>query len=159
MFINSVKQRLNDVFIQNWFAGLSDSLEHSNRAKTYSLFANFRFQPYLYQVTLYKFRSALTRLRVSAHRLSVETGRWHKPRAITYNERKCIFCNQLEDEFHFLLECSLYNDLRRKYIKKYFWNNPSIPKFVDLLSSDNEHMNVNIAMFVQKGFEKRKQYL
>ena len=29
--------------------------------------------------------------------------------------RKCKECNKLEDEFHLLLECSLYNDLRKQY--------------------------------------------
>ena len=52
--------------------------------------------------------------RVSAHRLEVETGRWHKPVAVPFNERKCRTClNCLEDEFHFLLECPLYHELRK----------------------------------------------
>ena len=29
-----------------------------------------------------------------------------------------LFCNCLEDEFHFVLECQLYQDLRNEY-KKY----------------------------------------
>ena len=36
---------------------------------------------------------------------------------IPIDERKCLTCNKLEDEFHFLLECSVYNDLRNQYIK------------------------------------------
>jgi len=92
------------------------------------LYAHFRLQPYLINVNLYKFRRELTRLRVSAHRLEVETGRWHKPRAIPYPDRKCIACNKLEDEFHFMLECPLYKDIRKIYIKKYFWKYPNIFK-------------------------------
>ena len=48
-----------------------------------------------------KFRNALSRLRISSHRLEVETGRWNKPQRIEYVERKCRLCNKLEDEFHF----------------------------------------------------------
>ena len=33
-----------------------------------------------------------------------------------------------------LLKCSSYNDLRRKYIKQYYWRNPSAYKLVTLLS-------------------------
>ena len=50
----------------------------------------------------------------------LEVGRWARPNRIPIDERKCITCNKLEDEFHFLLECSLYNDLRNQYIKKYY---------------------------------------
>ena len=53
---------------------------------------------------------------MSAHRLEVEAGIWHKPNTIPYNERKCQLCNTLEDEFHFLLECPLYYDLRKALI-------------------------------------------
>jgi len=56
---------------------------------------------------------------MSSHRLKVETCRWQKPTAIPFNERKCTLCLKLEDEFHFLLECPLYIDLRKKEVKKY----------------------------------------
>jgi len=44
-----------------------------------------------------------------------------KTTAISFNERKCTLCLKLEDEFHFLLECPLYKDLSKKYVKKYYW--------------------------------------
>jgi len=96
--------------------------------KTIFVVCNFRWQPYLSNVNLYKFRSALTGLRVLAHRLEVETCRWHKPRAIPYPDRKCIACNKLEDELNFMLECPLYKDIRKRYIIEYFWKYPNIPK-------------------------------
>ena len=36
--------------------------------------------------------------------------------------------------------------------------NPNIPKFIQLLTSDNKELNINIAMFVKKSFELRKTY-
>ena len=60
---------------------------------------------------------ALTRLRTSSHRLAIETERWTKPHRTPRFERKCQLCNTLEDEFHFVLECPLYRDLRVKYIR------------------------------------------
>ena len=68
-------------------------------------------------MTVWKFRNAFTRLCVASHRLEVETVRWHKPNRTPIEERKCLFCNCLEDEFHFVLECQLYQDLRNEYIK------------------------------------------
>ena len=43
----------------------------------------------------------------------------------------------IEDEYHFILECSRYDDLRRKYIKQYYWRNPSAYKLVTLSSVRN----------------------
>jgi len=40
-------------------------------------------------INLEKDSVALSRFRVLAHRLEVETGRWHKPVAVPFNERKC----------------------------------------------------------------------
>jgi hypothetical protein len=53
-----------------------------------------------------RLRIALSRLRVSAHRLEIETGRWQKPLEIQYLDRKCLICKTLEDKFHFLLTVS-----------------------------------------------------
>ena len=45
--------------------------------------------------------------------------------------------NYVEDEFHFILECDKYHNLRKKYIKSYYWRNPSAYKLVQLLSVEN----------------------
>jgi len=44
-----------------------------------------------------------------------------------------------------MLECPLYKDIRKVYIKEYFWKYPNIPKFIQLLTSDNKELNINIA--------------
>ena len=106
-----------------------------------------------------KFRIELTRFRLSADRLAIETGRWHKPNKIPRNERKCCVCKTLEDEFHFLLECSIYKNLRQKYINKYFWKYPNILKFTELMVSENEITLQRLAIFVFKAFELRNQKL
>ena len=74
-FLRIIKQRLSDNFIQNW----NGNLNNSSRANTYNLFADFSFKTYLDIITVKKFRISLNRLRVSSHRLEIETGRWHKP--------------------------------------------------------------------------------
>ena len=61
---------------------------------------------------------------MSSHRLEVESGRWVRPNRTPSDERKCFFCNDLEEEYHFVLECSVYLELRKKYISKYFWKRP-----------------------------------
>jgi hypothetical protein len=49
------------------------------------------------------------------------------------------FCNDscIEDEFHLILKCKKYDDIRKKYIKPYYWKKPSAFKLVQLLSVCN----------------------
>ena len=97
MFLCVFKQRLLDKFSQAW----TSRLEESSRANFYSLFSSFEHQFYLDFVKVKKFRVAMTKLRTSSHRLEIEVGRWARPNRIPIDERKCITCNKLEDEFHF----------------------------------------------------------
>ena len=151
MFLRVFKQRLTDNLIQGW----NEQVSNSSRANTYKLIANFNFKCYLDVVTVRKFRYAFTRLRVASHRLEIEAGRWHKPNRTPVEERKCLFCrNSLEDEFHFVIECKLYQDLRQKYIKRYFWARPNIPKFIELLESENKKTIKNLSIYIFKSFKK-----
>ena len=88
-----------------------------------------------------------------------KAGRWHKPYRTPVEERKCVNCNSLKDEFHFVLECSLYQDLRQIYIKRYFWTRPNVPQFVELLQSDNKKIIKNFSVYIYKSFEKRTEFL
>ena len=103
LFLSLVKQRLKDQFIQNW----NGRLEESSRAIFYKHISSFDFKPYLNILNISKFRYSMTKLRVSSHRLSIESGRWSKPNPTPLSERNCLFCNLLEDEYHFVLECNL----------------------------------------------------
>lgn len=151
IFLSLFKQRVKDNFIQNW----NDQLRNSTRASTYILFADFRFSRYLDIIPVIKYRYALTRLRTSSHMLEIEIGRWTKPHVTPRSERKCQLCNSLEDEFHFILECPLYNEFRLKYIKKYYWKRPNIPKFIDLFTSENRKEIRNLSMFIFHSMKKR----
>ena len=59
-------------------------------------------------------RSQVTKLRLSNHRLAIETGRHHE---VPRDERFCTFCpGHIEDEFHFLFECTALRHLRGSLI-------------------------------------------
>ena len=128
--MSNVKQRLSDQFIQGW----DERLNISSKASLYKHISSFKFKPYLDICNIPKFRYSLTRLRVSSHMLNIECGRWARPNIIPVNERKCQNCNVLEDENHFVLECSLYNELRKQYIPSFNRKNPSMQKCIQLLS-------------------------
>ena len=61
-------------------------------------------------------RISWTRLRVSAHNLAVETGRWNRRGRgrLPIEERLCP-CGQVQTERHVVEECALSHELRTKY--------------------------------------------
>ena len=77
------------------------------------------------------------------------------PNRIPIDERKCITCNKLEDEYNFLLECSLYNDLRNQYIKEYYCKIPNILKLKELMSTTNKNILSNLSLYIFNAFKIR----
>ena len=98
----------------------------SSKALFYKNISDFGFLSYLNVVQVKKLRIALSRLRLSSHRLEVEMGRWARPVRVQYDERECRICGLLEDVFHFLLEGPIYRNLRNMYIEKYYYAWPSM---------------------------------
>ena len=125
-FLSLFKQRVNDHFIQNWHQRLNES----SRALFYRQICIFQFQPYLEKVVHKKFRNAISKLRLSSHRLHIESGRWNRPQPTPRENRLCSICNVLEDEFHFVFKCSLYNDERQSFIKPCYLRRQSMFKFI-----------------------------
>ena len=80
------------------------------------------------------FKPLISRYRL--HNLNIETGRYYN---IDRHARICNMCNNndIEDENHFILECSKYVEIRRKYVKPYCCINPSAFKLTQLLSVQN----------------------
>ena len=67
------------------------------------------------------------------------------------NERKCEHCkNELGDEFHYLLKCELFSEDRRKYIKQYYYRNPNILKYNELMNTTNIPMLKKLCIFIGK---------
>jgi len=95
------------MFLQKAFTEIS--LE-SSKLRTYCLFKKeSRKEPYLTSVKNVKDRISMTKFRLSNHELMIEKGRHQK---LEINERKCYFCNCVEDEIHFLIVCPTYAPLR-----------------------------------------------
>ena len=137
---------------QHMHAIWDERLSNSSRAIFYMNIADLKPKSYLNSIKVLKFRNSFSRLRVSSHRLAIEAGRWTRPRT-PVSERSCNTCNCLEDEYHFVIECSLYNSLRRKYIDQVYWVRPNMYKFVNLITSDNTRTINNSAIYVHKAFK------
>ena len=65
-----------------------------------------KFEEYL-NIHNFEHRRALTKLRISSHKLEIESGRWNN---IQRENRVCKNCllNKVEDEFHLIFECQMH---------------------------------------------------
>ena len=99
-------------------------------------------------------RFALIRLICGSHRRCIETGRWQRP-VIQRENRICALCYKLDDEFHFLFECASFTECRKKFMKKYYWQRPSMLKCVQLFKTNNKKDLRNLAKYIWKCFSIR----
>ena len=67
--------------------------------------------------------------------------------------------NDIEDEFHFILTCPLYENIRQVYIKLYYCRNPSMYKFIQLLKNENTTHLKNLAKYIIEAFKLREANL
>ena len=142
--LQPIKQRILDMYHQQWYT----QINNSPRLDTYCLFKHsFNLETYLDTIKEPKYRLALTRLRTSSHSLSIETGRQlNTPR----KNRICKNChhNQIENEYHFILICPKYSNLRKKYIKSYFYTWPTLQKFINLFSNTSIKSINNLGKYI-----------
>ena len=59
----------------------------------------------------------------------------------------------VEDEYHFLLACPAYRDLRKIYFKKYYYT--SLYKFKTLMSSKSITLLRNLGIFLKRAMQLR----
>ena len=149
-FYATIQRRIRDQYIQSW----NESLTAYPKLQFYSKFKKkYEFESYLVNIKNEKLLHLLIRFRISAHKLSIEQGRYQ---GVNRNERICRMCNDnfIENEYHFLLTCPKYKDLRNKYFRNTSW--PTIDKFSRILSSENKNLQIKTAIYLQKAFERRE---
>ena len=95
-------------------------------------------------------RIAITKLRLGSHYFMIERGRWKKLELI---DRLCIFCNEIEDEYHIVMCCKRYNNLRKKYLPKTLIDKPSMFKFVNFLNTKDIKSLKNLGLFIFNVFK------
>jgi len=144
-----IKCRIRDQCIQEY----RENINSSSKLAYYSMFKlSFEFESYLSNIENDTLRKKLTRLRTSSRSLVIEYGRIQ---GIPRNERLCLCCNQnlLETEFHFILICSQYNDIRNKYQLNYHW--PNVIKFISIIKSTRRIHQLKIAKYLKESFSRR----
>lgn len=122
--LNYIIQRIYDQHNQCWVY----SIENCIKLNTYCTFKTcFQLEPYLLKVENPRHSRALSRLRCSALSLAIEEGRYNNTGR---HYRKCIFCNlnAIESEYHFVLVCPLYKELRSQLLPRYYCSRPTLTK-------------------------------
>ena len=147
------KQRLIDNYSQEWNTEIEKSLvlQLYKTCKT-----TLSYENYLDMIPK-NYRFFITRMRMSAHELRIQTGRYGQNR-LPRNERYCLCCNNndIEDEYHFILICPCFLDFRKKFIKKYFYKRPSMMKFIELICNNKKNVILNMAKYIKESLNLRK---
>ena len=150
--LSLIKQRIFDHYYQTWYTDINNS----NRLITYARYKHeFNCENYLDFIANKKYKVAFTRFRLSSHDLQIERGRYEN---IARAERicKCWNMSKIENEYHFLLVCPLFAELRRKFFKPYFCHWPNINKFDSLMMSKSKQAILDVAKFIYNALKLRK---
>ena len=125
----------------------------------------FVTEPYLYTIKCKKLRGSLAQIRLSAHPLEIERGRYARP-PLPPEERVCTYCAKrgtkpIGDEKHFLLECPLYDKERADMVHNV---NISCPNFT-IMNIENRFLYMltcegnaalHVARYISIAFDKKK---
>jgi hypothetical protein len=141
-----LRQRLKDIFIQNMFSFFNSS----SKCRIYKYICHgLDLQPYLTKPIPDQYKECISKFRLSCHMLEIERGRYFN---IPECNRKCKLCSNIdiEDEYHFIFICPVYENLRKLYIDKYYYEKPSMYKLLQLFSNTNTSVICNFGKFLYK---------
>ena len=144
-----IKQCLQTLYREYWHT----NIRNEQKMRTYINFkVRFQYEKYLDDLES-KHRKSLTRLRISAHNLEIERGRYCRP-PVPCDLRICPHCpSYVQDEIHFLFKCSAHNDYRDIMLNKVTNMCPNFPslshnhKMFYLLNSEGDLLKT-VANFV-----------
>ncbi len=111
--MNSCWALLHELQCKQWL----DETTRKLKLSTYVTFKNsYEVDPYALSFINRKHRSYLAHYHYGILPLSIETGRWG---SIPLEDRIFKMCDSLvvEDEYHFIFLCSLYNNIRDQFLE------------------------------------------
>ncbi len=158
----SLEEKFERTFSQQLNSASGKDGKSGNKLRTYKLVkSGYATEKYL-QIGLpvHNVR-AITKIRISAHDLEIERGRRAKPTRTPADRRFCKHCgDKVEDEVHFITECTLYKQIRAEFLRAC----PEVEQlgqsgkelFVKILSSPDENVLRNLGIFVCRAQNKRK---
>jgi hypothetical protein len=142
--LEKVQSRTMQSFIAKWNVNVTSERSRSgvggNKLRTYRQFkTTFGTEEYCKIILPRCHRSAFAKFRCGTAPLRIETGRYER---LPVNERLCPFCNdKVESEFHTVMECFMYEDIRVDLFEKVSVKNPhfhtmtTMEKFIFIFSN------------------------
>ena len=122
------------------------------------------FEFYLNRNLAKKYKNSISRFRVSAHNLAIETGRHQKPK-IPKENRICVFCTSrhIDNEIHLLIDCEFHINERNilfccadnEIVD--FRHLSEMEMFRSILASWDSALMYELGKFLLNSFQKRKE--
>ena len=147
-FLIVFRQRLLDTFIQEW----SDTVRNKDRYLLYSLVKDdFERSAYIQDVNIYCFRVALTQIRCGVLPINNNMNRYGSNPIASM----CPFCeDRIEDEKHFLFSCTVYLDLRNRFLET-----NDCDHLYRMLEGEQIGLSRSVAKYVFHAFKRRRQLI
>ena len=147
-FVSLFKQRLKDVFIQEWDSSLSSKDIYQN----YRLFKDyFGSEKYFDYIDKKCFRDFIVKLRLGV--LPIYDSHFSRTFNTGQKNTLCNYCNVPENEDHFIFHCSLYKKYRGRYV------NAKYNSHVTLLRYGSESDICKLSIFLFYATRSRQQFL
>ena len=112
---------------------------------------NYATEPYVKIIIQKKYRSAYARFRCGVAPIKLETGRYGQNR-LPVDQRLCESCGVVEDEYHVLMDCEMYRDIRHNLFNEIttveldFREQSIDTQFLEILSNPLLYRSVSKAM-------------
>jgi len=128
------------------------AIETSSRCYHYNNFKSLlTIEKYLTMDIQLKYRIAISKFRLSNHRLNIELGRYNN---VPKENRICHFCQQsnnaniIDCEYHAFFKCVKYNIVRQSYLFNWYVHGTELYDFYALLSSQNPEIVKNVSIYI-----------
>ena len=153
-FLRCFKQRIMDLNNQEMLT----KIQGTGMLRVYkNIKTNAGVEAYISKANSVNVRKSLAKLRANGLHINVHVGR---RQGVPYEERVCIHCTKLiEDEYHVLFICPLYNNIRSRFIPSYFTFNPSVDKMERLLKAESTWIINNLGKFISFMQRIRIEYI
>ena len=159
-----IRHVIRSFFVRKWQESDAD-INKKTILRTYVRFKySFGIESYLVNVRNPRYRAAISKLRTSSHALEVERGRHAKPK-MPLEERLRPNCHVMEEEQHFVMECTLYETQRRVLINNMitlypeFGNKNVNDALVFLLHSTDPNIQNLFTIFVYDAFQTKASHV
>ena len=153
MFLNYFKQRTYDTALQSW----KSSVDEMDRLKLYRVYKRDHVsEEYIDKLGSLN-KSLIANFRCTGLPLRCVTGVYYEK--IDYDLCYCNFCklSLVENEFHFLLVCDAFKDIRMKCIPSFYWNPPTIIKFELLMCRKDLLCLKKLSIYLKEAMNERNR--